>query len=50
MEAAIMVLGNEKFPRDPNEVWNLAQDFGERGFRTSFVHNFGCETTGRKQS
>lgn len=50
MEAAVMATGKEKLPRDQNEMWNLAEDFRERGFGTSFIYNFGYKTTGRKQS
>lgn len=50
MEAAVMATGKEKLPRDQNEMWNLAEDFRERGFGTSFIYNFGYNTTGRKQS
>ena len=45
-----MAIGKERFPRNQDEMWTLAQDFRERGFGTSFVYNFGYKTTGRKQS
>lgn len=45
-----MAIDKEKLPRDQNEMWNLAEDFRERGFGTSFTCNFGYKTTGRKQS
>ena len=40
-----MATGKEKLPRDQNEMWNLAEDFRERGFGTSFIYNFGYNTT-----